>query len=382
MAEKVLLVDDDENVLHGYHRVLHRSFALEVAMGGVQAIQAMVNHGPFAVIVADMRMPGMSGLEVLRKTQRLSPDTTRLMLTGNLDQATAINAVNQGRVFRFLTKPCGPADLAAAIQAGIRQHQLVVAERELLEQTLMGSLQLLTDLMSSLDPESFGRGRVLRDRAVALARALRFEAEWDLETAALLLPIGRIALPPEFLAKVKAGTPLDPRERALLDRVPETGADLLRNIPRLGQVSEFVRYHAKGYDGSGFPAGGALGEAIPMGARILKALNDFTTLELMRRSRKVALEELALHASRYDGRVLEALYAQFGTPAAAGGSFQERPCPVEDLREGMVLARNVLTRGGRLVLAAGLQLGAAHLVLLRDLVEILDILEPVHVTIE
>jgi response regulator RpfG family c-di-GMP phosphodiesterase len=377
MAEKVLLVDDDELMLRSYHRTLHRKFKLEVAMGGVQALQALERHGPFAVIVADMRMPGLSGLDVLQEAVRLAPETTRIMLTGDLDLHTAMDAVNQGRVFRFLTKPCRPEDLEAAIQAGIRQHQLMIAEQELLQQTLMGSLQMLTDLLSPLDPEALGQGRMLRDRAVLLARALRFEPEWDLETAALLLPIGRIALPPELLAKLKAGAPLDPRERTLLDQVPETGAQLLDNIPRLHEVARIVRYHAKGYDGSGHPADGVAAEALPMGARILKALNDFTHLERARRSRKVALEELALHCGQYDPRVLEALYAQFGTPAAAA---VERACPVAELREGMILARDVHTLNGRPVLVAGLKLGPAHLVLLRDVVEILDLQEPVYVS--
>lgn len=377
MAEKVLLVDDDEHVLHGYHRNLGRRFELEVAMGGLQALQALEGHGPFAVIVSDMRMPGLSGVELLREVALRSPETTRIMLTGNLDQQTAAAAVNQGQVFRFLTKPCGAEDLAAAIESGIRQHQLVTAEKELLQQTLMGSLQVLTDLLSTLDPEAFGRGRVLRERAVLLARRLRFEPEWDLETAALLLSIGRIALPPELLAKVRSGAALDLRERALLDRVPENGAQLLGSIPRLGPMAGIIRYHAKGWDGSGCPADGVVGEDIPMGARILKVLNDFTSLELKRRSRQVALEEMALHRGQYDGRVLEALYAEFGTPAAA---VSDRTCPVEELREGMILTRNVLTRGGRPVLMAGLRLGAAHLLLLRDLVEILDIKEPVHVS--
>lgn len=170
MAEKVLLVDDEEHVLRGYHRLLHRRFELEVAMGGVQALQAVEGHGPFAVIVTDMRMPGLSGMEVLGEVMRLSPDTTRIMLTGNLDQRTAMDAVNQGQVFRFLTKPCGPDDLALAIQAGLRQHHMVIAEKELLQQTLMGSLQVLMDLLSTLDPEAFGRGRILRDRSVLLDR--------------------------------------------------------------------------------------------------------------------------------------------------------------------------------------------------------------------
>jgi len=377
MAEKVLLVDDDEYILRAYHRVLHRRFPLEVAMGGVQALQALEGHGPFAVIVADQCMPGMTGLDVLREAVRLAPEATRIMLTGNQDQQTAADAVNHGKVFRFLTKPCGHLELAEAIQAGLRQHQLVTAERDLLQKTLMGSLQVLTDLLCSLDPEAFGRGRLLRERAAPLARALEFEAEWDLETAALLLPVGRLALPPELLAKVRAGAALDPRERALLERVPETGAQLLENIPRLDRAAQFVRYHAKGYDGSGFPDDPVAAEALPLGARILKVLNDFTILEGRRQSRRVALEELALHPCRYDPRVLEALYAQYGTPVAA---TREVACPVEDLEEGMVLARDVVTQGGRPVLLAGLRLGAAHLLLLRDLVEVLDLREPVRVS--
>jgi len=376
MAEKVLLVDDEEQVLHGYHRVLHRRFELEVAMGGLQALQAMEQHGPFAVLVADMRMPGMSGLDLLQSAQALSPDTTRIMLTGNLDLQTAMDAINHGQVFRFLTKPCTPEHLTEAIQAGLRQHQLVVAEQELLQHTLMGSLQVFTDLLSGLDPEYYGRGRVLRERAVLLARALRFEPEWDLETAALLLPLGRLTLPPEFLARLKSGAPLDLRDRTRLERVPESGAQLLAGIPRLGEVARMIRYHAKGYDGSGSPDDGVRGEALPMGARILKVLHDFTELELKRMSRRVSLEELALHEARYDRRVLQALYAQFGTPAATRVPG-ERRCAVEDLGEGMVLAHSLATRTGRVVLCAGVRLGPAHLMLLRDVADILDVQEPV-----
>ena len=379
MADKVLLVDDEENLLHGYARVLRGRFPLEVALGGLQAIQALADRGPFAVIVADMRMPGMTGLDVLREAAKRAPETSRIMLTGDLDQKTAIDAVNHGQVFRFLNKPCSPEVLAGIIQAGIRQHQMVVAEKELLQETLMGSLQMLTDLLSNLDPEAFGRGRTLRERARELARILRFEAEWDLETAALLLPIGRIALPPELLAKLKAGAALDPREQGQVERIPETGARLLDNIPRLHQVAQFVRYHAKGFDGSGEPVDAVAGEELPLGARILKVLNDFTQLERKRQSRAIALGELALHPARYDRRVLEALYAHFGTPATAADPAAERACGLEELRVGMVLSRDILAKNERRVLVAGLMLGTAHLLLLRDAAELLGIHGPVHV---
>ena len=166
------------------------------------------------------------------------------------------------------------------------------------------------------------------------------------------------------------------QEQALLDRAPETGATLLENIPRLRQVAQFVRYQAKGYDGSGRPADSLAGEDLPLGARILKVLNDFTNLEMRRKNREVALEEIALHREHYDSRVLTALYALFGTPAAAA---VERACTVEELEEGMILVRNISTHGGRTVLLSGLRLGAAHLVLLRDLVSLLNLQEPVYV---
>ena len=361
---KILLVDDDEYILHGYHRVLHNTFDLEVAMGGAQAILALQNHGPFAVIVADMNMPGMSGLELLKEAQRIAPNATRIMLTGNVDQETAVDAVNQGQVFRFLTKPCSPQILALTIHAGLRQHQLLTAEQELLQKTLMGSLQVLMDLLSNLDPESFGRGKVLQERALLLANALDYKEGWDLEMASLLLPIGRIALPPELLAKLKlnahANATLEPREQAQVERIPETGARLLRKIPRLEEVARIILYHEKSYDGRGFPADDVQGEALPMGARILKALNDFTNLERQRQSREVALGELVLNSSRYDGRVLKALFALF-PPAHAPLPASEKACKVADLREGMVLARSVLIANGRPVLLGGLKLGAAHL---------------------
>jgi len=303
MDEKILLVDDDENILHGYHRVLRDEFNLDVALGGSQALQAIGKHGPYAVLVADMKMPGMSGLEVLAEAQARFPETVRIMLTGNADQKTAVDAVNEGRVFRFLTKPCPAGELALAIHAGIRQYRLERAEKEVLEQTLTGSVQVLSELLAAVDPATFSRCQVVRARCAAIGRILGCEDSWALEIAALLAPMGRITLPKEVLA----GDPSLPAIQAQLERVPEVGARLLEPIPRMGQVARIIRYQAKGYDGSGLPADEVAGEELPLGARILKAVGDFTVLEVRRLSRSVALEELRLRPKAYDPKVLEAL---------------------------------------------------------------------------
>ncbi|NWJ39933.1 MAG: response regulator [Geothrix sp.] len=367
MTHRTLLVDDDRNILSGYQRVLRKNIILDVAQGGQEALRMLLEQGPYGVVVADMQMPGMSGLELLAKAQFACPDTVRIMLTGNTDQKTAADAVNQGQVFRFLTKPCSPQDLELAIHAGQRQYDLVRAERELLEGTLTGAIEVLAELLASVDPAAFSLGLSVRGRCGEVARALGSGDVWAIEVAAMLAPIGRIALPREVL-KAEA---YKPETQAILIRVPELGASMIQTIPRLESVADIIRYQAKGFDGSGIPEEGLTGEDIPLGARILKAVQDFTTLETQRHSGAVALEELKLHGKAYDPAVLKAMEQCFGN------SVRTRPAPRlvrrEDLVPGLILAGDLHTTAGQLVLGQGLRLGHGHLELLRNLVDILGI---------
>jgi len=107
---KILCVDDEPNVLKAYKRGLRSNFAIDIATSGGEALQFIESRGPYAVIVSDMRMPQMNGIELLNTVKQCAPDTVRIMLTGNADQQTAIDAVNPGEIFRFLNKPCQPED--------------------------------------------------------------------------------------------------------------------------------------------------------------------------------------------------------------------------------------------------------------------------------
>lgn len=372
MMARVLLVDDEENILQGYYRVLRHHFEMDVALGGSQALHALEHQGPYAVIVSDMRMPGMSGLELLAEARARFPDMTRIMLTGNSDQQTAMDAVNHGQVFRFLTKPCPAEELELAIRAGLRQHQLVIAERELLEHTLTGAITVLSELLASVDPVMFSRSQVVRERSARLARDLGCEEAWAVEIAALLAPIGRIILPTGAIRATVgvAGT------EALLAAVPEAGARLLMPIPRLEGVARMIRYQGKGYDGSGTPTDEILGDEIPLGSRILRVLWDFSELEHQRRSRTVALEEMRLHPKAYDPKVLEALadLLAFSPPAPLPQDLR-----IRDLRPGMSLAADIHSGDGALVLPAGLRLGPGHLEMLSNLGRLVELQEPVAV---
>ena len=140
MTEKILLVDDEPNVLQSMQRQLRKRFKIVVAESGFEALAALKNKGPFAVIVSDMRMPGMDGVQLLSEAKDIFPDTVRTMLTGNADQETASEAVNTGQIFCFLTQPCSTAVLATSFGLAVRQHTLLIAEKELLNDTVKGSV--------------------------------------------------------------------------------------------------------------------------------------------------------------------------------------------------------------------------------------------------
>jgi len=152
MSEKILLVDDDANILDGYRRSLSREFLMETAMGGPQALKLVTGNGPYAVVVSDMRMPGMDGIQLLSRIKAHSPDTVRIILTGNADMDVAVHAINEGNIFRFLNKPCDKEQMAKTLTAALLQYRLVTAERHLLEQTLSGTIQVLTDVLSLVIP--------------------------------------------------------------------------------------------------------------------------------------------------------------------------------------------------------------------------------------
>lgn len=126
---RILFVDDDERLLDGIQRRLRRKFALETAVGPEEGLRMVREQPAYAVIVADMNMPGMDGSAFLEQVHEISPGSIRMMLTGNADLETAVRAVNQGSVFRFISKPCPPEELERFLAAGLDQHMLAASER-------------------------------------------------------------------------------------------------------------------------------------------------------------------------------------------------------------------------------------------------------------
>ncbi len=122
MNHKVLFVDDDVHVLQALKRQLRKQFRIETARSPAEGLSAVKTNGPFAVVVSDLRMPGMDGNQFLSCIKQIAPDTVRIMLTGHADLNAAMGAINDGNIFRLLTKPCPPGIIADSIKSGIEQY--------------------------------------------------------------------------------------------------------------------------------------------------------------------------------------------------------------------------------------------------------------------
>jgi response regulator RpfG family c-di-GMP phosphodiesterase len=382
MNTEILFVDDDPDILEGFQRTLKKEFKIDTALGGAAALAMMRDRRPYGVVVADMQMPAMNGIQFLTELERMTPDTVRIMLTGNADQKTARDAVNQGHIFRFLTKPCPREELAASLHAGLRQYQLVTAERDVLEKTLNGSARMLSDILATQDPHAFGQAQRLREYTRAFAEYLQLKQVWDLELAAMLSQIGCVTIPQAVMEKVRAGRLLSGPEADIVSRIPEIGSNLLSHIPRLESVAAVVLYQNKNFDGTGFPADRVAGEDIPIGARILRVLRDLLGYESANASKHKALEIMAHFPGRYDPRVVESVAAVFDICLArtAAAETQPRQVGIKHLRVGWTLVTEARTRGGMLIVPAGTQISPMLMEKLRNFADLRDLEEPLLVT--
>ncbi len=355
MSKKVLFVDDDTNILAAYRRALRKTCELKTAEGGADGLRILAEDGPFAVVISDMQMPEMNGLEFLKEVAKRQPDTVRIMLTGNADQKTAVDAVNEGAVFRFCNKPCPPEELAATIDTALEHHRLITAEKTLLEHTLAGSVKVLVDVLSLVDSNAFRRTERLRGWAKTVAGQMGLSNAWELDLAAMLSPIGDLTLPAEIREKRDRGEKLNGAERALVAGAPEAAHKLIGNIPRLGGVAEIILYQGKRFDGSGLPDTDFAGTDIPVGARILKILNDLNAAADLPQPSRRAFAALEHHAAHYDPELLakiESWLAPKQDPAAPTGP-QHIEVAIDWLLPGDVIEADIVTEEGQLVLAAG-----------------------------
>ena len=351
MNRKILCVDDELNILQGFKRTLRGSFEVYTASSGMQGLEEIEKNGPFAVVMSDMRMPEMDGVEFLSEVKRSHPDTVRIMLTGNSDQETAIKAVNKGSIFRFLNKPASPEILTQTLNSGLEQYRLINAERELLEGTLHKSLQVLVDVLALVNSAALSRSNRVKKMARDIANKIGVKDGWEIEIAAMLSQIGCVTVPEEILIKISEGLPLDDEELRLYQKHPGVAYKLISQIPRMENVAEIIKNQNRMLkDDPDLKTPTNTASIRTIGARILKVVLDYDKLLQLNNLPDVAFSELKTREDWYDLAILNALKEAIDEKV---DRFTNSEIDISDLKPGMILDDSVTDRNNTLLLSSG-----------------------------
>ncbi len=394
----VLCIDDEANILSSLKRLFRpHGYRILTADGGSAGL-ALLEQEAVDVVVCDMRMPGMSGAEVLEQVRLRSPETVRILLTGYADVSSTIAAINRGEIYRYISKPWDDneilltvrdalerkllkaekqrlealtlrqneelKELNASLEEKVRQrtealHQAMEqlsATHEKLKKGFYTSIQVFANLMELREGSMAGHSRRVAELCRGLAKKMGLPATdtQDLVVAALLHDIGKIGLPDYML--VKPFSNLTNEERAEYIKHPTKGAAALMALDQLANAANLVRCHHERYDGQGYPNRlSALN--IPQGARLLAVANDFDALQAGRLVPKKLSRNGALNliiegrGTRYDPAVVDAFADLVSKVPEAEYNGPEVLLTSAQLQAGMVLTRDIVTRDGLLLLA-------------------------------
>jgi response regulator RpfG family c-di-GMP phosphodiesterase len=348
MAEMILFVDDDDKILEAFKREFGKQYSIKTALSGEQALEIIDQDEPFAIIIADIRMPRMDGIRFLSKARELTPNSVRIVLTGTADMQTAIHAVNQGQVFRFLTKPCPDAILRNSLEAGIKQYHLIIAEKELLEKTLVSSVKIMTEVLSLVSPSTFSKATRLRRIVVHIVQKMALEDAWQYELAAALSQIGLIVFPPAIMEKINSRVPLSHAEKMTFAKHPIVGSELLKNIPRLELIARMIKDQELPLQDLPLREKTSKDDYVAaMGAHLIKVAIDYDNLVMSGIFHTDALAVLSSEEDKYQPEALAAL----DDLQPKDISDQIKFLDIRDLDVGMILLEDIIDYDGKLLVA-------------------------------
>ncbi len=371
MYNRILFVDNDPDVLANYKNSLRKEFNAAYAARGEEALELIKNSNPFSVIVSEFKLDEMDGIKFFSLVRQASPDSIRIILTGSGDFHSATDAVNQAGVFRFITKPCSFEKLHTTLRDAIRQYELVINERELLRETLKGSIKVLVDILSVVNPAAFSRTSRILKIAKGLSENFNPEIRWQIEIAALLSQIGCVAVPGEILEKKSLGVSLSPKEKELFFAHPKTGKSLINNIPRLEEISEAIASQFKKYKVDGDNPDSKKEQKISIIARILKHANDINTMIEVKNSENPAALELQKKYYPEIDNLVENEISEYEK------NYETKNLNLKNMSPGMIAGQNIVDKNGIVLVSIGQELSEVLLIRLLNLSKLKEIIEPI-----
>lgn len=362
-APKVLLVDDEPNVLEGLSMHLRRHYSVLTASSGAEGLAQLTADNSVAVVVSDMRMPGMDGAQFLTRARQMAPTTVRILLTGQADVTSAIAAINGGQIFRFLTKPTSPPVFLQVVAAANEQHRLIESEKVLLEQTLRGSLRTMTEILALTSPQLFGRATRIRQTVAALMQKLSVPECWQIDVAAMLFPLAQVSLPPETAEKVCRAGELTADERKMVDRLPALADQLLAHIPRIEAVRVMIANAQEPFHPANCVQPVSEAPLVIRGSTLIKAAASFDALRQSGLAVGDVIGTMLAQPARFDEATLRALKDLYGE---SEDTRRIQEVSIHGLQQGMIFADDVVSRNGMLLVARGFEVTPTVLERLRN----------------
>jgi FixJ family two-component response regulator len=374
----VLVVDDEPQILDSIKALLEDDFEVESETDGARAL-GILDDGSVAVIVADQRMPGLSGDEFLAKARETS-NATRILLTGYADIDALVRAVNDGGIHTYVSKPWEPLQLrniisrAAECFRRLQQERsvlerLIMAERELLEGTLRGSVGVLCEILSLVNPPAFGRAQRIRRYVLHMAERMNLTDQWQYELAAMLSQIGCVTVPAEILERPHDCKPLSRKEQQILSAQSKVGHDLLVKIPRLEKVAQMVAQQ-----GLSSSSDHDSEEPVTTGSHLLQIASDVDEQVMSGYPLESVLDRMR-GDPRYNSSFLSAL-DQLQVEEA---TRTVRTMPLSGLRPQMITNAGIYCKNGVLLLAKGQVITESAIARLRAFGNLFGIIEPINV---
>jgi response regulator RpfG family c-di-GMP phosphodiesterase len=321
---RVLLVDDEETIRLAFSRFLRsRGYEVETAATGAEALERLA-QARFGLMICDIRMPGMTGIELIPRARSLDPDLSIMMLTAVNDPLTADEAHALGAM-EYLTKPIGLPEFEQAVQRVLHRHSLEVEHRNVerllhdevarrtafleheKEESAQQAVQALAEVVHAFeakDPYFVGQSFRVTALADAMSEVLAVtpEQRTHVVTAARLHDVGRVALRESVLTKPG---PLTPDEFEHVKDHVRLGVEMLSPLAFASDALDYVRDHHEHWDGSGYPRGTS-GRQISVGGRILCAADAFVALTSRRAYRDaMASDDAVRHLAEHAGTLLD-----------------------------------------------------------------------------
>ena len=348
----ILIVDDEQRVLDGFKDLLRKHFNVYTATSAGQGHELLSKHEDTAVVVSDMIMPDVDGAQFLAEVKIRHPNTVRILLTGQADTQAASRAINEASVYKFITKPCSSDEFLEVLNDATTMYQQSQVEQELLETTLFSSMEVMSEVLSIVNPVAFSRGGRLRAIVEIMAKTANISGQWRYEIAAMLSQLGCVTLPPDLLEKVYTRTKLSLEENDLYKNHPEVAYQLLNKIPRMEQVALMIRNqnHPEAptpeEDGEKKP----LTDQALLGARLLFIAGLYEDLRMAGAGHRQSMEKLHNHFKGKYAKYIDAL-------TKAGRVLSDQLIPktigLSELVPGMILSEDIYSDTNILLMTKG-----------------------------